>query len=149
MAQSDAVKLVTQTLKLPYDYTLGETLSTFFVTLRDEGKIMGKSCPGCNAVLFPPRKSCGRCLSQTGDWVTLSGKGVVESFTVVNYNEPTLPEKQPYILAQIALEGAKGGITHIVKGIEADQMKIGLKVKAIMKSKREGNIMDIECFKPV
>jgi uncharacterized protein len=149
MSQSETVTLVTQTLKLPYDYTLGETLSEFFVTLRDQGKIMGKSCPKCNAVLFPPRKSCGRCLSQTQGWVDLSGKGVVESFTVVNYNEPTLPEKAPYILGQIKLDGAQGGITHIIKGIDADQIKIGMKVQAVIRSERDGTLKDIECFKPV
>ncbi len=149
MAKTEPVTLVTQTLKLPYDYTLGSTLSEFFIVLRDEGKIMGKFCPQCHAVLFPPRKSCGRCLSQTTDWVDLSGQGVVEAFTVVNYDEPTLPEKPPYILGQIKLEGAQGGITHLIKGIEPDQIKMGTEVRAVIRSERNGTIRDIECFKPI
>jgi hypothetical protein len=139
---------VTTTLKLPYSYTAGATLSQFFIALRDEGKIMGKLCPGCQRVLFPPRKTCGRCFTETTDWVDLSGKGLVESFTIVHYSEPTLPEKPPYVLAQIKLEGTHGGITHLLKGIEPDQVRIGLEVQAVLKEKRQGNIMDIEYFKP-
>jgi uncharacterized OB-fold protein len=141
--------VVTTTLKLPYHYTVGETLSAFFVTLRDKGTITGKNCPGCNAVLFPPRKTCGRCYSETGDWVELSGKGTLESFTVVRYKEPTLPEAPPYILAQIKLEGTNGGITHLVKGLEPAEVKIGMPVQAVIKKEREGNIKDIEYFEPL
>lgn len=148
-AETYPEKVVTITLKLPYSYTVGKTLSEFFVALRDKGTIMGKSCPGCKAVLFPPRKTCGRCYSETGDWVELSGKGVVETFTVVRYREPTLPAKPPYILGQIKLEGTNGGITHLVKGVDLDEIKIGMEVQAVIKEEREGNIRDIEGFIPI
>jgi uncharacterized OB-fold protein len=141
-------KVVTTTLKLPYKYTVGRTLSEFFVALRDEGKILGKRCPGCETVLFPPRKTCGRCSSGTTEWVELTGKGILESFTVVRYSEPTLPEEPPYVLGQVRLEGASGGITHLVKGIEPDRVKIGMEVRAVIKKERQGNIRDIEGFEP-
>lgn len=140
--------IVTQNLKIQYNYTVGQTLSEFFTTLRDEGKLMGKTCPDCDGVLFPPRHSCGRCFSQTTDWVDISGKGEVTSFTVVRYKELTLPEDPPYILAQIDLDGTIGGITHLIKGVEPEEMKIGMKVKAVIKEDREGTLKDIECFRP-
>ncbi len=138
----------TQNLKIKYGYTVGRTLSEFFTALRDEGKLMGKKCPECNGVLFPPRQSCGRCFSQTTDWVTLSGKGQVKSYTVVRYQEPTLADDPPYILGQIALDGSVGGITHLIKGVSPEEMKIGMKVKAVIKENRAGTIGDIDCFKP-
>jgi uncharacterized OB-fold protein len=149
MSEKYPETVVTTTLKLPDNYTAGKTLSDFFVALRDDGKIMGKTCPDCNAVLFPPRKSCGRCYTRTTDWVELSGRGVIESFTVVRYSEPTLPEDPPYILGQIKLEGSNGGITHIIKGVEPDQVRIGAQVRAVIKEDRKGNIKDIEYFEPV
>ena len=148
MAEEYAKTVVTTTLKLPYKYTVGKTLSQFFVTLRDEGKIMGKACPGCKTVLFPPRTICGRCYSETTDWVELKGTGILETYTVVRYKEPTLPQDPPYILGQIKLDGSSGGITHIVKGVEEEQVRIGMKVQAVFKRERNGNIMDIECFQP-
>ncbi len=149
MSDSIPNKVVTTTLNLPYNYTAGETLSQFFVALRDEAKIMGKHCPGCDAVLFPPRRTCGRCYSETGEWVELNGKGVMETFTIVRYDEPTLPDKPPYVLGQIKLEGSSGGITHLIKGMAPEQIKLGMKVKAVIRPQRNGNIKDIECFRPV
>ncbi len=138
--------VVTQTLKIPYTYTAGNTLSQFLVKLRDEGKIMGKRCPGCSAVLFPPRRRCGRCHSETTEWVELSGKGVLQTYTVVQYKEPTLPEDPPYILGLIKLDGTNGGIPHLIKGINPDQVKIGMQVRARIKNDRQGNIRDIDYF---
>jgi len=149
MAEEYEKTVVTTTLKLPYKYTVGKTLSQFFVTLRDEGKIMGKACPGCRTVLFPPRTICGRCYAETTDWVELKGTGILETFTVIRYKEPTLPEDPPYILGQIRLDGSSGGITHIVKGVGEEQVRIGMQVQAVLKKERAGNIMDIECFKPI
>ena len=110
---------------------------------------MGKKCPECKAVLFPPRTSCGLCYSKTTDWVEISGQGVLESYTVVRYQEPTLPEEPPYILGQIKLDGTNGGITHLIKEVKPDQLKIGMQVQAVIKKQRQGDIKDIEYFKPI
>jgi uncharacterized protein len=142
-------KIVTNTLKLNYHYTVGRTLSHFFTVLRDEGKLLGRLCPGCNTVLFPPRESCGRCFSETTEWVELSGRGTLTAFTIVRYKEATLPLDPPYILGQIHLEGISGGITYPVKGITPEQVKPGIKVRAVLKAQREGKLSDIECFKPL
>jgi uncharacterized OB-fold protein len=149
MSEAITNKIVTNTLKLNYHYTVGKTLSHFFTVLRDEGKLLGKLCPGCNTVLFPPKESCGRCFSETTDWVELSGKGTLEAFTAVRYKEPTLPLDPPYILGQIQLEGISGGITYPVKGIGPEQVKTGMKVRAVIKPVREGKLTDIECFEPL
>ncbi len=142
-------KILTHTLKLHYHYTAGKTLSHFFTVLRDEGKLLGRVCPGCNVVLFPPKDNCGRCFSETTEWVELSGIGTLEAFTVVRYKEPTLPLDPPYILGQIRLEGIFGGITYPVKGITPDQVRLGMQVRAVIKPDREGKLTDIECFEPL
>jgi len=110
---------------------------------------MGKKCPKCRAVLFPPRTSCGECFSETTGWVEISGKGVLQSYTIVRYKEPTLPEDPPYILGQIKLYGTNGGITHLIKEVKPEQLKIGMKVQAVIKEERKGNILDIGYFKPL
>ncbi len=148
MNKSVPNKVVTNTLNLYYNYTAGKILSEFFHELREHGTLMGRFCPGCNEVVFPPRKTCGRCYSLTGDWVKLSGAGVVESFALVRYQEPTLPEKPPYILGQIRMDGTNGGITHLIKGVKVGELKIGMKVKAIIKEERQGDIRDIDHFSP-
>lgn len=149
MSDETPNKIISNTLKLNYQYATGNTLSHFFTVLRDEAKLLGKTCPECNEVLFPPKEMCGRCFAMTADWVELSGEGILEAFTVVRYKEPTLPIDPPYILGQIKLEGISGGITYPVKGISPEQAEPGMKVKAVFKTDREGRLSDIECFEPM
>jgi hypothetical protein len=66
-----------------YDYAVGETATRFFLRLRDEGKIAGKRCPGCQAVLVPPRAYCERCFVKTEEWVDVGPEGTIEAFTIV------------------------------------------------------------------
>ncbi len=149
MSESIPNMIFTDELHLKYNYTAGKTLSYFFTVLRDEGIILGKKCPECQQVLFPPRKICGRCYADTTDWVPLSGKGVLEAYTVVRYTEPTLPWPAPYIFGQIKLTGTDGGITYLIKGVKPEEIQIGMEVQALLKSNRNGNLHDIECFNPI
>jgi len=119
-------------------------------SLRDEKKILGIKCEKCGRVFIPPRKTCERCFSDISEnWVPLSDTGVVTGFTIIRYEEPHQPVKPPYIQALIKLDGADTPFVHIVKGVALSKMKTGLKVKAVFARKRTGDIMDIECFRPV
>jgi 3-hydroxybutyryl-CoA dehydratase len=46
----------------------------------------------------------------------------------------------------IKLDGADGGLVHIVKGIEPDKMRVGLKVRAAFSDKPTDTVMDIAHF---
>lgn len=136
-------------LALPYQYFAGRTGSRFLVSLRDEKKIKGVRCEKCNKVFIPPRSNCERCFSNISEnWVELKPTGTVTGYTVIRYAEPHQPVNSPYILALIKLDGSDTPITHIVKGISASQMKVGLRVKARFAKKTTSTIMDIECFRP-
>ena len=136
-------------LALPYQYFAGAVGSKFLVALRDEKKILGQRCPQCNRVSIPPRKHCEKCFADLSEsWVELGHTGEITNFTIVNYAEPYLPVKAPYILALIRLEGSNTPIAHIVQGIATDKVQIGMKVKAVFAEKRIGSMMDIMHFAP-
>ncbi len=42
----------------------------------EEGKFLGRKCPQCGAVEFPPVYACNTCGSLETEWVEVSGKGV-------------------------------------------------------------------------
>lgn len=139
-------------LALPYQYFAGRTGSRFLIALRDEKKIMGVRCERCGKVFVPPRSTCERCFDDLTDrWVDVGDSGVVTNYTVVRFQEPHQPIPPPYILALIKLDGADTPLTHIVKGIAASQMSIGLRVKAVFsKSKAPpSTIMAIDHFRPL
>jgi len=137
-------------LALPYQYFAGAVGSKFLGALRDEQKILGQCCPTCNKVYIPPRGSCERCFADLSDaWVELGTTGVVTGFTVVHHQEPHYPLPSPYVLALIKLDGADVPFAHLLGGIAPDQVKVGMKVKAVFAADRIGSLRDIAHFAPV
>ncbi len=136
-------------LALPYTYFAGRVGSTFITTLRDKQKIMGVKCKRCNKVFVPPRQTCERCMEDIrNNWVDLKSGGEVVNFTVVRYDDRHLPRKAPFVLGMIRLEGADSPMVHILEGVDPDQVKIGMKVKAVFSPKTTNTILDIDHFEP-
>lgn len=137
-------------LALPYQYFAGALGSKFLISLRDKKKILGVKCDKCDKVFIPPRKNCEKCFTDLSDkWVELSSEGEVVNFTVVRTDDKHHPKKAPYILALIKLGGADTAVAHIVEGVSPDDVKIGLKVKAVFSKEPTSTILDIDHFAPV
>ena len=134
-----------QVLQVPFTYSAGGVASRFLAALRDESVIYGVRCPGCNKVYVPPRATCGSCFQETGEWVRLSGEGVVESFTEVRYAESTHPVESPFVLGVVRLEGADTGMLHLIR-TDQGTLKIGSRVKAVFADRRRGHILDLLYF---
>ena len=84
------------------------------------------------------------------DWVKLPGTGTVETFTVVNYEEPALqPKSPPIIYGVVKMDGADTGIVHLIDEIEPEKVMVGMRVEAVMADERTAAITDIKYFKPV
>ncbi len=132
-------------------YYAGKIGSRFYITLRDEGKIMAVKCPRCGKVYMPPRETCGPCFynMKVDDMVEVGPEGVVETFTQVHYNEPVIPREAPFVYAVIKLDGADTGITHYLGDVDYENISIGMKVTPVLENERQGNILDIKHFKPV
>ncbi len=138
-------------LNVHYRYHVGALASSFFVKLRDEKKINGIKCSKCNKVIMPPRSVCLTCFSNLDEsmFVELSGEGTVETFTVINYSEPIQPVDFPFVYAIIKMDGADTGLLHILGEVDLAKVKTGMRVKPVFAKQRNGNIKDIQYFKPV
>jgi uncharacterized OB-fold protein len=132
-------------------YYAGGIGSAFFVALRDGKKILGTRCSKCGRVYAPPRQTCGPCFfnMSEADMVEIGPEGTVETFTVVNYDEPVMPRKAPFIYAVIRLDGADTGLAHIIDEADPASVTIGMRVKPVFEENRKGNILDIRHFRPV
>ena len=131
-----------------FQVTVGNTGHAFLVELRDNKTIMGIKCPSCKKVYVPPRLHCPACFVKMSEWVKLSGKGTLETFTIVRYPEPYMPKEPPFAYGVIKLDGADTGLVHLLGGVELNKIKVGMKLEPVFKEKREGSILDIEHFKP-
>ncbi|MCS7118458.1 MAG: Zn-ribbon domain-containing OB-fold protein [Archaeoglobaceae archaeon] len=75
----------------------------FFKSLQ-EGKLIGMKCKDCGSYTCPPKQSCNKCSSRNLEKVTMSGRGIVKTYTVT-YVAPMGYEKEvPYIVALVELE---------------------------------------------
>lgn len=156
LSEEEEVKTVREgEITLPYRWVVGPAGVRFFQGLKEK-KILGTKCHKCGRVLVPGRKFCPRCFVELFDWVEVSDEGTIRTYAFVNYSFVGQPRDPPYIVATIDLDGADTGFSHYVMGIDfsdpekvKDQVKIGMRVKAVWKEKREGAITDIDYFKPV
>ena len=100
-----------------------------------EGRLLGQRCPVCQRVFVPPKEYCSLDMVVLGPEhdVEVSDHGVVTGFTIVapvRYYGQTKTE--PFVYASVLLDGASGTIGgQDVSGIPADQVRAGLRVRAV------------------
>ena len=81
---------------IPNSYTAGAVGTKVLTNLRDKKKILGMRCPTCNRVYVPARSTCQECFEQIDEWVEVSDRGTVQTYTAVSYTHLTLPTT-PYV----------------------------------------------------
>jgi uncharacterized protein len=128
--------------------TMGAIASKFYAVLRDDRKIMATRCNQCNKTYMPPESICPECSGKLDEWVEISGKGMVKSFTVINYGEPAQPYPPPFAYALIQMDGADTAMLHVLGEVDLANLKTGLRVEPVFRKRTEGNILDIKYFRP-
>jgi len=135
-----------------YAWDTGVAIGHYLQGLK-AGRIVGRRCDGCDRILVPPRMFCERCFRPTDAWVTVQDTGTVKTFSICHITWDMKQLQEPNIPAVIDLDGAsKGiGIMHLLGKVKPEDVKIGLRVKAVWKpaAQREGAITDILYFKPL
>lgn len=134
---------------IPNRYSAGAVGSRFLIGLRDRKKIMGTRCSGCNRVYVPARSICGDCYQQLTDWVQVSDKGTVLTYSVRHEDNGVQPAETPVVYGIVQLDGADTGFVHMMGEVELEELRIGMRVKAVFREERTASILDIKYFKPL
>ena len=136
---------------IPNTYSAGAVGSRFLIELRDNKKIMGTRCPTCNLVYVPARSVCRDCFGELSEWVEVSQKGTLLTYTVTYQSNPVQPVSTPIVYGIVQLDGADTGFVHMLGEVDPEKLKAEMKVKAVFKAKKErqGSILDIKYFKPL
>lgn len=131
-------------------YTFGVAGERFFREIKDSARIMGTTCENCNLTYVPARLFCERCFNKIENWVEVSKRGVVHTYTLAYLDLDGSRLDEPVILAMVQLDGACGGLVHRLGEVAPDKVKIGMPVEAVFetKAKRTGSILDIKYFRP-
>jgi len=128
-------------------YTFGLAGERFFRALKDEGKIMGSNCLGCDRTYVPAVAFCERCLSGLTMWQDMGLEGTLLTFTLLFVDSDGQPLDEPELVGLVGF--GDGGIIHKLEA-DLDTLEIGMTVKAVLKPKarRTGSILDIIHFAP-
>ena len=73
-------------------------------------------CKTCDQKFFYPLEDCPKCLSNNLEWVQVSGKGRLHSFTIIRQPaNPVFIEDVPYIYAMVQLDEGPRMISTVVQ----------------------------------
>ena len=148
IAQSK-VLTIEQPSSLRYAWDTGVAVGRFLEHLK-EGRIAGRRCNRCQRVLIPPRMFCERCFRPTDAWQLVEDTGTVNTHSASHIRWDASRIDTPILVAVIDIDGSDGGFLHYLNEVRPEDVKIGMRVKAVWKpaAEREGSILDIRYFKP-
>ncbi len=114
------------------------------------GILLGARRGDTGKVYFPPREADPSTGQELDQFVELPDTGTVTTFAIINIPFAGQKIKPPYVAAYILLDGADIPFLHLVTGIDAADVRMGLRVKAVWKPREEWGlgIDNIEHFKP-
>ncbi len=96
---------------------LERVVKTFYDYL-EEGKIMGRKCPNCGAMEFPPVYACNSCGCMELEWAEISGKAKMHSIVMpaALSSKPEYKALGKYAYGEVEIEeGAR--FNAVVRGI--------------------------------
>jgi len=100
------------------------TIESFYKFV-SEGKLMAAKCIKCGAMLLPPKPLCTKCFSTDFEWVKLSGKGTLLSYTVIHVSPSQFESMTPYIIGIVKLEEGLH-LPGMIRGVEPEKIRVGM-----------------------
>ena len=94
-----------------------KVVETFYENL-EKGKILGRKCPECGAVEFPPVYACNSCGCLHTEWYEISGKAKMHSIVMpaALSSKPEYKALGKYAYGEVELEEGSR-LNAVVRGI--------------------------------
>ena len=96
-----------------------------------DGRIMGSRCKDCGATSFPPRADCDACMSGNFEFVEVSGKATLHTYTKIVAAPTGFEEVAPYTVGVADLAEGGRALAWIGESIKDDEIKIGMKLQLV------------------
>lgn len=148
-SDQEPVTMMTTPVHLRYEHSASPEESQYLRGLA-QGRLLGQRCPDCGKVYIPPRGACPVDGVPTREEVELPDTGTVATFCIVNV--PFLGQRipPPYVAAYVLLDGADIPFLHLVLGCAADEVRMGMRVKASWRPREEWSttLENIHHFQP-
>lgn len=92
-----------------------------------EGRLLIQRCGACGDAVFYPREICPHCWADSLEWDEASGKGTLDSFTVIHKpGHPGWGPAAPYVLGLVRLEEGPVMLSHILSTPPFEEVAVGM-----------------------
>jgi uncharacterized OB-fold protein len=146
--EQEPVTGIVTPIRLEYEINAGRAASKYLRGLAQH-KVIGQRARDSDQVYVPPRGSDPITGAPTEVEVEVADTGTVTTFCVVNV--PGLSElapEIPYVCAQILLDGGNTPWFGLIQGLPAEEVRMGLRVKAVWADELVPNASSIKWFEP-
>lgn len=128
-------------MRTTYRYSYGGASPFFRALLTDDPVLKATECQSCGTTWCPPRERCSKCHGDV-DWIDLPGTGEVYSHAVTYYPSSNWDDEVPFATVYIQLDGADNAMLHWVKGVDPEDIQVGMRVEVVFEEEREGKVSD-------
>ncbi len=107
------------------------TKITDFAKHLKDGRLMGTKCKDCGAFSFPPRADCEACMSGNYEFVELSGKSILQTFTKIVAAPTGFEDVVPYTVGVVDLEEGGRALAWFGDSVQEDEIEIGMELQIV------------------
>ena len=107
------------------------TKVTDFAKHLKDGRLMGTKCKDCGAFSFPPRADCEACMSGNFEFVELSGKSTLQTFTKIVAAPTGFEDVVPYTVGVVDLEEGGRALAWFGDTVKEDDIEIGMDLQVV------------------
>ena len=139
---------ITVPIRLEYEINAGRAPSKYLRGIA-EGRLIGQKAVGSDKVYLPPRGSDPTSGAPTEVEVEVAQDGTVTTFCITNIAglSESAPEV-PFAAAQILLDGADTPYLGLIQGIPVDEVRMGLRVRAVWDDDLRPDARCLKWFEP-
>ncbi len=141
------IQVTPSSIEIQHTASLPETA---YLKALKEGKLLGARTGKDGKLYFPAREADPATGKVLDEFVELPDKGTVTTFAIINIPFAGQRIKPPYVAAYVLLDGADIPFLHLVSEIDANEVRMGMRVEAVWKPREEWDfgIDNIEYFRP-
>ncbi len=105
-------------------------VSEFARYLKD-GRLMGSRCRACGVSTFPPRADCVACMGGDFEYVPLSGRGTLLTYSRISAAPTGFEDLTPYTVGVVDLEEGGRLLAWVGETIPEGSLKIGMALQVV------------------
>lgn len=107
------------------------TKVTDFARYLKDGRLMASRCLECGATSFPPRADCDECMSGDFEYLEVTGRATLHTYTRIVAAPTGFEDVAPYTVGVVDLEEGGRALAWIGDTIPQDQIEIGMELQLV------------------